>query len=199
MTSAIRSERQPKPKQPPAKEREDQLRRDLRAVRAELRRANARLDALSAQVADLKAGPVDRFVSQAVTELEDGPWGEVLTELHHLGESPDPAKYTTQDLLDQLLMLRPALFAALGIRPYETRPQIRIPTSRARSLRWGDSAPLPSGRHCTLDVISPGWARREEVLVAAKVRGARGTAQLEVTAPGLSASLSGPIPKPRDG
>lgn len=150
--------------------REDGLRRELRALRAELRRANARLDELLVQVADLKAGPVSRFVSQVVTELEDGHWGEVLTELHNLGESPDPAQYTIQDLLDQLLMLRAALFAALGLRPCETRAQIRIPTSRARTLRWGDTAPLPKGRRCTLEVISPGWVRGEEVLLPARVR-----------------------------
>jgi len=179
---ASRTDRQRTPKLPASnariapREREELLRRELKALRAELRRANVRLDALSGEIADIKAGPVDRFVGKVVLELEEGVWGEVLTELHALGDKPDAGQLRAEDLLDQLLMLRSALLAALGLRPFELRQAVRMPTSRARTFRWGDTAPMPAARSGSFSILSPGWARGDTVLLPPKIRIARRSA-----------------------
>lgn len=133
-----------------------------------LRGIQKQLASLQEEVAAIKAGPVDRFVAKAVVELEEGSWGEVLTELKGLDESPDGR--SAQDLLDQLLMTRGALMAALGIRPFPAESRLRLSAAKLKEYRWADHRTAPrQGRH-SFEVISPGWKRGEVLLLMPKIR-----------------------------
>jgi len=147
--------------------------RETKALRRKLQQIDSRLTAMTAQIEDIKAGPVDRFVAQAVAELEEGPWGEVLTELVGLDEAEEATRLEATDLFDQLKMLRLALFSALGIRPCLLQKTVRMPTARALSCRWGGHAPMPTTKSCTFEVISPGWMRGDTVLLPPKIRQAK--------------------------
>ena len=158
------------------RDRDSAQNRERKAVRQALRRIDSRLAAMTSHIEDIKAGPIDRFVAQAVAELEEGPWGEVLTELYRLDDASDSGKREAADVFDQLKMLRRALFSALGIRPLLAPKKMRMSTSRALSYRWGDDAPMPAARSCSFEVISPGWLRGDTVLLPPKIRPVRSSA-----------------------
>ena len=138
--------------------------------RQALEEINSRLAAMASGIENLAAGPIDRFVAQVVSQLEEGPWGEVLTELHRLDQTPvgeDPG-----DLREQLTMLRLALFAALGIRPSVPEQRIRLSKAQAQSCRWADGEQGRTARIATYEVVSPGWTRGDTVLLPPMIRSA---------------------------
>jgi hypothetical protein len=140
------------------------MRQALREVRERLVAVEAALDAIS-------SGPVERFVEQVVRSLEDGPWGEALSELRAVSERENHEGLQALDLFEQIQALATALFAALGIRPYPVGPKIRnLSTRLAETYRWADDRPIPPVDRCRFEVLCPGWKRGDTVLIPPKIR-----------------------------
>jgi len=151
------------------------LERELRRTSRTLQDVQTRLKRVELSLDVVQAGPVDRFVSQVVHDLEEGPWGEVLSELHSVSGRQNHDGLQALDLFEQIQALAPALFAALGIRPYPVaRQRVRLSTKRAQTYRWADDRPIPPVDRCWFEVLSPGWKRGETVLVPPKIRLAEG-------------------------
>ena len=138
-----------------------------------------RLTRIESDVAALRAGPVDAFVKQVVEQLEQGPWGELLTELHRLGADEGAEPPDVKELLGQVTMLRLALFSALGIRPYPSAKRVRLTPARAQMCRWAGDQPLPRGGRGWYEVVSPGWKRGGTVLLPPRIAPATAAGRAE--------------------